>query len=57
LGEEDKQEEDETVENEEHVKDLPDGAPTARGKDSTSENVSSCNFKQKKRNEIEKNRT
>jgi hypothetical protein len=54
LDKENRQEEGEAVEDEEeHDEDLADGALTAKGKDSTSENVSSRTFKRNKRNETE----
>jgi hypothetical protein len=54
LDEEERQKEVEAVENEEkHIEDQPDGAPTAKSKNSTLENVSSRKFKRKQRNEIE----
>jgi hypothetical protein len=54
LDEEDRQKEVEAVENEEeHIEDQPDGASTAKSKNSTLENVSSRKFKRKQRNEIE----
>jgi hypothetical protein len=54
LDKENRQEDGEAIEDEEvHVEDLADGALTAKGKDSTSENVSSRTFKRNKRNETE----